>query len=119
MSIEDIRKRYQPPAGNLAEEVKKLRVTVADRDRDILTLLGEIDRLNTGKPPGPDIVPGEEEAAIAEQLKEAGLPEDYVPRGPVTQPREAENVQQNAVRTTQSGIPLETHAFDEPYRGRR
>jgi hypothetical protein len=122
MSLEDIRKRYQPSGGNLAEEVKRLRAENAQQRKDIQELLAEIERLKTGLPPGPV---SDETSEIEKQLERAGLHE-YFPQGPPTVPRETSNVKGNIeagrvnpLFATTKGIAIETHAFDEAYEGKR
>ena len=126
MSLNDIRKRYQPAAADQSELVKRLQAENAQQKRDIIQLLAEIDRLNTGKPPGPELEPGAEDAVIAAELEQAGIPKDYVPQGPSTPSREAENTAANIAAgrahptfATARGEPIEAHAFDEEYQGRR
>lgn len=132
MPIDDIRKRYQAPPSNLAEEVKRLRAENTQQKNDILQLLAEVDRLQGGQPPGPPVVPGAEDAAINQELKDAGL-SDFKP-SPQAPPREAENVAGNlaagrsreAFQTgaserfqTARGLPITANAFDEDYTGPR
>ena len=109
MSLEDIRKRYQPSGGNLAEEVKRLRAENTQQRKDIQELLAEIEGLKTGQPPGPAI---DETAAIDEELMEAGL-QGYVPSGPPTASRESKNVKANIeagrvnpLFATTKGLPI-------------
>lgn len=126
MSLDDIRNRYKPKVADQSELVKRLQAENAQQKRDILELLGRIEQLETGRPPGPQV---DETEAIEEQLKAEGLTH-HVLRGTVTLPRESENVAGNgggpaeiaaahALRTTQSGIALETSVFTEPYRGNK
>jgi hypothetical protein len=122
VSLEDIRKRYQPNSVNLSEEVKRLRAENAQQRKDIQELLAEIEGLKTGQPPGPVI---DETATIDEELAAAGLG-NYIPTGPPTASRESKNIQANIeagrvnpLFATTKGLPIEAHAFDEAYEGKR
>lgn len=95
MSLESIRARYNPQPADAQEELKRLRAENTQLKRDVMELLAEVDRLNTGKPPGEQIDSEKEAAEVEAQLSEAGL-QDYIPRGPVTLSREAENLAANS-----------------------
>jgi hypothetical protein len=119
MSIEDIRRRYQPAASDQSDVIKRLREQVAQQAKDIRELLAALDGAKAKPVINVEYVPtpGAEDAAIDAELESAGLTAgEYVPRGTITPSREAENQAFNAERgaqvaptfkTASRGIPME------------